>query len=55
MARYRETSKQKAKRLAEEHWAWLTTVLGKIYVDSFIHGYKHGYEEAKINRRRNAR
>jgi len=39
----------KSKRLADEHWAWLETVLkqqlevtGKLFEDSFVHGYKHG-------------
>ena len=30
------------RELAEEHWTWLETVLHKMYVDAFIHGYKHG-------------
>ncbi len=28
--------------LANEHWAWLQTLLEKIYKDAFVHGYKHG-------------
>jgi len=32
--------------LAEEHWKWLETLLHKIYVDAFIHGYKHGKDKA---------
>ena len=31
-----------ARQKAEEHWAWLETVLHKIAVDFFIHGWKHG-------------
>jgi len=33
-----------AKRLAEEHWLWLESLLHKIYVDAMVHGYGHGYE-----------
>ena len=36
-----------AEKLAQEHWAWLVTLLEKIYVDAFIHGYKHGQEDKK--------
>ena len=35
------------KELAEAHWAWLVTWLKIIYVDSFIHGYKHGKADKK--------
>ncbi len=31
-------------KLAEEHWSWLETLLHKVYVDAFNHGYKHGKE-----------
>ena len=34
-----------SKELAEEHWKWLETLLHKVYVDSFIHGYKHGEDK----------
>lgn len=37
------------KELAEEHWAWLQSILDaqrimekKLFVDAFIHGFKHG-------------
>jgi len=33
---------REAQRLANEHWAWLQTLLEKIYKDAFAHGYKHG-------------
>jgi len=36
---------QYSTKLAIEHWAWLQTLLEKIYKDAFIHGYKHGKEE----------
>jgi len=35
---------EKAKKLAEEHWKWLESWLHIVYVDAFIHGYKHGCE-----------
>jgi len=28
--------------LANEHWAWLQTLLEKVYKDAFANGYKHG-------------
>ncbi len=37
--------KNKAVRLAREHWEWLGPTLEKIYKDAFIHGYKHGRSE----------
>ena len=36
-----------AKRLAEEHYNWLETWIHLIYVDAFVHGYGHGYEDAE--------
>lgn len=33
-----------SEKLAEEHWKFLERWLHIIYVDSFIHGYKHGVE-----------
>jgi len=33
--------------VAQAHWDWLSSILEKIYVDAFEHGYKHGYEDAK--------
>jgi Leu/Phe-tRNA-protein transferase len=36
-----------AKKLAEEHWTWLESLLRKIYVDAFIHGFHHGLEESE--------
>ena len=37
----------KAKELAEAHWAWLETLLHKIFVDAMIHGIKHGEQTKK--------
>lgn len=31
--------------LAEEHWRFLEKWLHLVFVDGFIHGYKHGKEE----------
>ena len=33
---------EKAKELAEAHWDWVETWLHMIFVDAFVHGYKHG-------------
>ena len=35
---------KEAKELAEAHWKWLESLLHKLYVDSMIHGIKHGQE-----------
>ena len=42
---------EKAKKLAEEHWKWLESWLHIVYVDAFIHGYKHGCE-TNVERRK---
>jgi len=34
-----------AEDLAVAHWEWVETLLRKIYIDAFKHGYKHGKEE----------
>jgi len=28
--------------LAEKHWKYVESICHKMYVDAFIHGYKHG-------------
>ena len=33
---------EEAKKIAEAHWKWVETWLHIIYVDAFIHGFKHG-------------
>ena len=43
-------TEEQAKRLAEEHWKWLESLLHKIYVDSMCHGIKHGKEECNDRR-----
>ena len=30
--------------LAEEHWKYVESICHKMYVDAFVHGYKHGKE-----------
>ena len=32
-----------AVEMAERHWSFLESWLHKIYIDAFIHGYKHGF------------
>lgn len=36
---------EEARKLAEEHWEWLESLLHKIYVDALVHGIKHGGED----------
>lgn len=33
--------------LAEEHWEFLEKWLHLVFVDGFIHGYKHGEESVE--------
>ena len=35
------------QQLAEEHWEFQERWLHMVFVDSFVHGYKHGQEDAK--------
>ena len=42
--------------LAQEHWQWLQEVLDKqremerkLFIDAFVHGYKHGKEGKEGN------
>ena len=35
-----------AERLADEHWAYVGEIAGAHYRSAFIHGYKHGVEDA---------
>jgi len=39
--------------LACEHWNWLSSLLEKVYIDAFIHGYKHGSEDREIDEKKN--
>jgi len=36
---------RKARELAEEHWVWIERWLHMVYVDTFVHGHKHGLED----------
>ena len=31
-----------AEEMAEEHWKYVESICHKMYVDGFIHGFKHG-------------
>ncbi len=33
------------KELAEEHWQYVESICHKMYVDAFVHGFKHGKNE----------
>ncbi len=42
------------RQIAEEHWEWIESLLfqqrlmeKKLFIDAFIHGYKHGKEIKK--------
>jgi len=37
-----------AKAKAEAHWQWLESVLHVLFVDAFVHGFKHGQEEVDM-------
>ena len=44
----------KGKKLAEQHWAWIESVLANrqvetkhMFIEGFIHGYKHGLQGGK--------
>ena len=37
-------SGDKVKKNAEAHWKYVESICHKMYVDAFIHGYKHGKE-----------
>ena len=46
--------KRTALELAQEHWTWLQSILDKqrdmerkLFIDAFVHGYKHGKESNK--------
>ena len=35
----------KAKEIAETHWDFLSDWLRRMFVDGFVHGWKHGRED----------
>lgn len=42
-----QTDKEKAQKLADEHWQWFQEVVGHIAKDFFVHGYKHGADDVR--------
>ena len=36
-----------AKKIAEEHWSYVGRICEMMYKDGMIHGYGHGWEDAK--------
>lgn len=46
--------KKTPRQLAEEHWRWIESVLSDrqretehMFIEGFLHGYKHGKESKK--------
>ena len=44
--------KKTARQLAEDHWDWIEAVLAKrqeetkhMFIEGFVHGFKHGKEK----------
>ena len=35
-------NEKEVKEMAEEHWKYVEGICHKMYVDAFIHGWKHG-------------
>ena len=44
--RIKEIVEHRGVRLAEEHAEWFIEVIRKVYIDAFVHGYKHGVSDA---------
>ena len=42
----KENTKEVVKKLAEEHWCYVESICHKMYVDAFIHGWKHGFDNS---------
>ena len=38
------------KTLAENHWKYVESICHKMYVDAFIHGYKHDKNNSDTNK-----
>lgn len=38
--------KERAEKLADEHWEWFQNIVGHIAKDFFLHGFKHGRQDA---------
>lgn len=43
----KEEDKERAEVLASEHWEWFQKVVGHVAKDFFVHGYKHGSDDAR--------
>jgi len=43
--------KERAEKLASEHWEWFEKVVGHIAKDFFVHGYKHGLEKKRSRKK----
>ena len=41
---------EEARKLAEDHWKFLVKWHEMIFKDGFIHGYKHGKEDAECQK-----
>ena len=41
-------SDEYVKRNAEKHYEYVNSICHKMYVDAFIHGYKHGKVDTEI-------
>ena len=42
----------KRKKLAQAHVDWILRVIRPLMIEEFIHGYKHGAEDAAVNAER---
>ena len=36
-----------AEQIAEEHWSYTSKIMKLMYIEAFVHGFKHGKEEGK--------
>jgi len=43
----KQEDKLKADKLASEHWDWFQKIVGHVAMDFFVHGYKHGGDDAR--------
>lgn len=45
-----EVPMPKAAKLAVEHVDWLLCTIRPLLIDQFVHGHKHGYDDAEADR-----
>ena len=38
---------ERARKLANQHWEYLSNRIGLFYKDAFVHGYKHAVEDMR--------